>query len=313
MLANAVLLAPLLAAAPFATIEGRLVVDGAPVDDVVDVTVVLRDEGDVVLVEHESTGVEVVGGDFLLSDLDLGALSDAQWTAPITMTVSAAGVSSAPQPFPRAPMAVLARQAEEGALAAQAATLGGLAPDLYGRRGALSTSSALGIPFGNVTAVPAGIADGVDQGPLTSNLGTLRVDGGGVLRIQSGAATSAAIAAGAVGSNALAASAVTSGALQNDAVTHAKLAAAALVDADFAADSVGPLALAGSEPSLYEVTAIGCLLPVGALSTASTCDKDTSGCTAGNAHSCTTDACVTIEGTGTTCTNAYAGLLLATP
>lgn len=301
----------MLAAAPFAVIEGRLVVDGTPVDDIVDVTVVFTDESGATLLEHESIGVGVIGGDFLVSDLDLGALSDAQWSSPLTMTVSAAGISSAPQPFPRAPMAVLARQAEEGALAAQAAALGGLAPDLYARRTALAANSALGIAFGNVAGVPAGIADGVDQGPLTSNLGTLRVDGGGVLRVQSGAATAATLAAGAVGSSALAANAVTSGALQTGAVTHAKLAASTLVDADFAADSVGTNALSGTEVSAYEVTAIGCRLPVGALSNSATCEKDNSGCSSGQRQDCTTGTCGSSG--GSTCANAYAGLLLATP
>jgi hypothetical protein len=137
------------------------------------------------------------------------------------------------------------------------------------------------------------------------------VDGGSVLRIQSGAATSAVLAAGAVGGSALGANAVTNGALQDDAVSHAKLAAASLVDADFAADSVGPLALQGGEPEVYEVTAIGCALPVGALSTASTCDKDTFGCGAGQAQACTTGTCGSSG--GSTCANSYAGLLLATP
>lgn len=311
MFASAFLLSPLLAAAPFAALEGRLLVEGVPVDDIVDVTVMLTDGGGAPLLEHESTGVEVVGGDFLLTDLDLGALSDAQWSSPITLMVSAAGLSSAPQPFPRAPMAVLARQAEEAALAAQATALGGLAPDLYARRSALAVSSAVGIPFGNVAGVPAGIADGVDQGPLTSNTGTLRVDGGGVLRVQSGAATPAVLAAGAVGGSALGANAVTSGALQSSAVSHAKLAAATLVDADFGADSVGTGPLAGVEVSAYEVTAVGCRLPVGALSNSATCEKDNSGCSSGQRQDCTTGTCGSSG--GSTCANVYAGLILATP
>lgn len=304
---------PFLAAAPFATVEGFLTIDGAPADQVLDVTLVLVAQDDTQLVEHVATGVEVLGGQFVVTDLDFGGITDEQWQAPIFLTVSAGGVSSPRLPFLRAPMAVAARQAAEGALAGQAPTLGGVAPELFARRTALASGSGLGIPMGNLSGVPAGINDGVDDGPLTSNLGSIRVDGGGVLRIQSGAATAAAIASGAVTSAAFGAGSVGNAVLQNDSVTHAKIAASTLTDGDFAADSLSALAMQGTERSIYEVTAVGCALPVGALSTSSTCDKDTVGCGAGMARECSSNTCLAIEGTGPTCNNTYAGLMLFAP
>lgn len=300
------------AAAPYAAVEGYLVQNGAPLDGVVDIRLEVRDQDEAVLVEHTATGVVVVAGAFAVLDLDVAALATQAALEPLTLEVSATGIGAVRVPYPVPAAALRATEAEVLLHASTASTADGHLPDELAARSVLATAAALNIPFANLVDVPASIADGVDEGPLTANSSTIVVDGV-VLRVAPGAIINRHIADGAVSGAALIAGTIDAIRLADNAVTSAKLAAGTLTDADFAPATLATGTIQGTEPRLYAVDDLGCELPVGAITTLADCQRSTAGCSFGYARDCSTNTCISIEGTSASCSNTAIGRLLFAP
>lgn len=150
-------------AAPFATLDGRLFVDGVGVDDVVDVSIDVTDDTGASRLSAAENGVIVVDGAFAI-DVDLQAFIEDLVVGEVMTLELAFDELVATATIGMAFSSKSASQAGRASVADVAGHLGTIAPASLIQVPTLQTAGAVTIAFGNLTGVPTGIADGIDQG-----------------------------------------------------------------------------------------------------------------------------------------------------
>ncbi len=232
--------------APLVAVDGRLVIDEIAVDDVVDVLIEVRDDEGEQRLSLTEADVVVVDGAFVI-DLDIATIADdlaAGATMQVEVTVDDLTTSTI---IGRVYGAHEAVDVDTAATATTATKLGGIdAASLIAASG-ISAPGGVLVAFVNLTGVPAGIADGIDNGTIDA-VGTGLGITGGALRVTS--LTSAQIVDGTVPASALANGSFTTA--QISGLVDADVAAASLTSANFAAGMITAAAdVSGPQKVLY--------------------------------------------------------------
>jgi hypothetical protein len=284
--------------------------DGAqPFNGSADIELALYDvaTGGAPLWSESQSGVVVVGG---VLALDVGSESplppSVARTLGLFLEVVVEGDALAPRArlgaVPVAERAVVAGSVDQ---ADDALALGEHAAEELATLAALQTLGGASVAWGNLSGLPAGVDDGVDNGTvfttgagLVLNAGQLSLANDGVQasHLASGAVTSAKLAAGAVGTTQLA----------DGAVQAADVADGSITSADLGDASMGTAQLAGTI-RLYRVQYSGCLQPVGTLMDTGTC-TDGGSCSGLNFWNCQTASCASTRPIGA-CSNVAVGRL----
>ena len=243
-------------AAPIVQVDGRLAVGGVGRDGVFDAVVEIRDDTGTVRLTETVTGVIVVDGAFGV-DLDMASvIGDLESGQVMTVEVEIADLIATA----RLGAAFSAGAAENAAFAASVASadrLGDVAPASLIQVATLDDIGAVQIAFGNLTGVPAGVADGADSGNIDT-LDTALVVSAGTLRLAPTSISGAMLVDGTVTSNALADLTVTT--TQLAALSSADVADATLTGSDFADGSFvsSNVETAFLTTSLLTITNIAC-------------------------------------------------------
>lgn len=214
-----------IAAAPFVSVDGRL--DTAS-DDVVNIVVEVRDDDGTVRLTTTETGVVVLNGAFAF-DLDIAeVVGDLSSGAVMTVDVEV-GALRASTRLGAMFSAAASATAAKATTVTTASSLGVIAPASLIQISTLDDAGAVSVAFANVADLPAGIADGRDNGNLDS-VGAGLVVTGGVLRLTG--ITGAQIINETVPTTAIADGSMTSAPLVS--LLAAKVADNTLTGADFA-------------------------------------------------------------------------------
>ncbi|MCC7109118.1 MAG: hypothetical protein IT382_07515 [Deltaproteobacteria bacterium] len=255
---------------------------------------------------ESQSGVQVVGGVFAL---DVGSESplppSVARTLGLYLEVVVEGDALAPRArlgaVPVAERAVVAGSVDQ---ADDALALGEQAAEELATLAALQTLGGASVAWGNLSGLPAGVDDGMDNGTafttgagLVLNAGQLSLANDGVQasHLASGAVTSAKLAAGAVGTTQLA----------DGAVQSTDVADGSVGGFDVANDAIGTAQLAGTL-RVYQVQYTGCLQPFGTMMSSSSCTAGGS-CPVGYSWDCLSSSCV--GAFGGNCSNASVGRL----
>lgn len=202
------------------------------------------------------------------------------------------------------PLVGRARVAANGAAADDALAVNGIDGSDLATLAALTTVGDAAIVWGNLTNLPAGVADG-DHGTPFSVGGGLEL-AGGALSIADGALGTSSFAAGSIAAADLAFT-ISTAKLADGAVTGASVADGSLTGADVATDALTASRFVGTV-RLYRVAQVGCAEPLGMLMTEATCTPAQT-CAGRSFYSCTTGGCETHEPLHN-CTNTAVGSLL---
>lgn len=254
---------------------------------------------------ENQSGVVVVGGVFAL---DVGSESPlppaVARTLGLYLEVVVEGDALAPRArLGQVPVAERATVTGYVELADDALALGERAAEELATLAALQTLGGASVAWGNLSGLPSGVDDGVDNGTafttgtgvaLASGQLSLATDGVQAGHLASGAVTSAKLAAGAVGTTQLA----------DGAVPSADVADGSITSADLGDASIGTAQLAGTI-QIYRVQYSGCLQAVGALMSTSTCSPASGGCLPPATWDCQDSTC----NTHATCANVAVGRL----
>lgn len=255
---------------------------------------------------ENQSGVVVVGGVFAV---DVGSESPlppaVARTLGLYLEVVVEGDALAPRArLGQVPVAERATVAGYVDLADDALALGERAAEELATLAALQTLGGASVAWGNLSGLPSGVDDGVDNGTaftagtgvaLASGQLSLANDGVQASHLSSGAVTSAKLAAGAVGATQLA----------DGAVQSADVADGSVGGMDLANDAIGTAQLSGTL-RVYQVQYTGCLQPYGTMMSSSTCTAGGS-CPVGFSWDCVSSSCLT--GFGGNCSNTSVGRL----
>jgi hypothetical protein len=276
-------------------LTGVVEADGAPVSSGPLPFVFSLVDGATVLWSEEQPAVDVVDGVFVV---DVGAANPLPPSTPagVRLRIVVDGDELSTVPLARLASATRAARAATAPTAPTTTQLQQRSADAYARADALALPGGAAVAFGNVTGVPADLADG-DDGTVVSGTG-----GGVVLgadhtlglqdvpgdRLADGSVTGARLPAGAVGAREVADGVVTGALVVDGTLTRSKLAA------DLTEREVRTKAV-------FRVVDVACEDELGTLTTKSTCSP--SSCKAlGQPDK------VLACGSTTTCTSVILGL-----
>lgn len=267
-------------------------------DGVFDVNVDVVDDGGTSLFTTTVPSTSVIDGLFEF-ELDLTPVATLLNSgAAVTVDVTIDGVAAQAQLGPVF-AAVQASTASSAASAATANTLGAVLPAELVQR-----STAVSIAFANLVGVPAGIADGVDNGTIDT-LGTGLNITAGTLRVASVLSTQ--IVPGSVPAAAIVDSSVTT--TQLASLAAADVATGTLTGADFADAAFASADVGGLTVSLFEINLACSGVGSDGLVTTSTCARRACG-SAGRVTCGTSNTCQDPSAAGN-CNNTLLGKMFA--
>lgn len=288
-------------ASPVVVLDGdiRGVPDGsyAPVVDLFDTT-------GAVVSTTSLADVAVVDGLFEL-ELDLADVADQLAAgAEVSVDVQLEGLSAVARVG--AVFAVSsAAHADAALVAANAESLGSIGPDELVQRDRVGTAGAVSIAFANLVNVPAGVADGVDNGNITTLGAGLQITGG-TLRVTS--VTTGQLIDGTVATAALVDRSFNSASLAG--LTAVDVADGTLTSLDLGT-GFGATDIAGSTATIFAQN-IACDDIEGGITTSSSCTRRLCAAGAGRV-TCGTSSCQNPSSGSPTCNNTALGKLLFAP
>jgi hypothetical protein len=263
-------------------------------DGVFEVNVDVVDDGGASLFSTTVPSTSVIDGLFEF-ELDLTPVASLLNSgAAVTVDVTIDGVAAQAQLGPVF-AAVQALSASSAASAATANTLGAVLPAELVQR-----ATAVSIAFANLVDVPAGIADGVDNGTIDA-VGTGLSITAGTLRVASVLTTQ--ITDGTVPTGAIVDSSVTT--TQLDALAAADVATGTLTGADFADGTFASADVSGLSVSLFRQNSACSGVGSDNLVTTSTCARRACG-SAGRVTCGTSNTCQDPSAAGN-CNNTLLG------
>jgi hypothetical protein len=323
------------------TYAGVLKDNGVPVSGTVNAHFALfRDPtGGTEIYSEDDSGLIVLGGD-LIAELGSNALDDSILDEPeLWLEVTLDGEVMTPRV--RLNSVPYALRAEAALRAEEALTLGGLTSldvvtqtqlqaainnattslSITPGEGLTKSGNTLSITTGGVTTalLAANAVDStkiLDGSVATADLANLSVT---AAKIANDTITAAQIASNGVGSAEIANASVTAAKIANDTITAAQIASGGVGTAEIASGAVGSGQIAtgavtstklANSKHLFQVVEPGCVETVGLLTTASTCTRDTAGCSVGQCRDCNTNVCGTSNCARTFCFNDEIGFIV---
>ncbi len=301
----AVIASPSSSAASFVSIDGR--VDNG-VDGLFDVVVDIRDDAGEVRLTVTEASVVVVDGAFavevdvedLVEDLASGAVMSVDVEIGSLRATSRLGAVFTARSSPHAAVATTANSA---------AALGTIAPASLIQLDTLDDVGGVTVAFGNLTAVPAGIADGVDNGNIDAVGSGLAVVGA-TLRLTT--VTGALLIDGTVSAAAITDASITSNQLAG--LTADDFANNTLTGVDFAAGTFAASDVATGTTLQLFLQNRACVLDIASgeeLVTVSSCVRRT--CGSAGRTTCGTVTCQDPPTGSNNCSNTPMGKLIFAP